>query len=171
MSSQYLTLYKMIVLYMLKRSKDRLSKAQIYDFILENEYTNFLTLQEVFSELAESELITESNEGNRTYLTMTDEGDEALGYFGNRINPAIREQIDEFFAEKGVEMREDSAINARFKKTGENEYTTYLSARESGKSILEITIPVFTEEMAESICENWRKKNGNIYQYLMRELM
>ncbi len=54
MTSQYLTLYKMIVLYMLKRCEVSLSKSQIYDFILENEYTNFLTLQEVFAELADS---------------------------------------------------------------------------------------------------------------------
>ena len=37
MSSQYLTLYKMIVLYMLKRCDVPLSKSQIYDFILEDE--------------------------------------------------------------------------------------------------------------------------------------
>ena len=47
-SSQYLTLYKMIVLYMLWRCDMPLSKSQIYDFILEKEYTTFLTLQEVF---------------------------------------------------------------------------------------------------------------------------
>ena len=59
MSSKYLTLYKMIVLYMLKRCEVPLSKSQIYDFILEKEYTTFLTLQEVFSEMANSELIHE----------------------------------------------------------------------------------------------------------------
>ena len=41
MSSRYLTLYKMIVLYMLKRCEVPLSKSQIYDFILEKEYTTF----------------------------------------------------------------------------------------------------------------------------------
>lgn len=171
MSSQYLILYKMIVLYMLKRSKDRLSKAQIYDFILENEYTNFLTLQEVFGELAESELISETNEGNRTYLEMTDAGEETLDFFGNRINPAIREQIDEFFKENGTRIRDDSSIGAYYKKTGENEFTAYLSARESGQSLIEINVPMFTESMAESVCENWKKKNQNIYEYLMKELL
>lgn len=171
MSSQYLTLYKMIVLYMLKKSGDRLSKAQIYDFILENEYTNFLTLQEVFSELADSGLITESNEGSRTYLRITEAGDETLGFFGNRINPDIRTQIDEYFKENGMKIRDDSAINAHFKKTGENEYVAYLSASEGNSSLIEMSIPVWTESMAESICENWKKKNQSIYQYLIKELM
>ncbi|MBE5859463.1 MAG: DUF4364 family protein [Butyrivibrio sp.] len=171
MSSQYLTLYKMIVLYMLKRSSDRLSKAQIYDFILDNEYTNFLTLQEVFGELAESELITETSEGNRTYLMMTPAGEEALGFFGNRINPAIKQQIDLYFKENGMKMIDDTSINAYYKKTAENEYTAYLSAREGGSSIIDISIPLFTEPMAESVCDNWRKKNQDIYQYIMKELM
>ena len=38
---------------MLNRSDVTLSKSQIYDFILENEYTTFLTLQEVFGEAGE----------------------------------------------------------------------------------------------------------------------
>ena len=95
MSSQYLTLYKMIVLYMLKRCDVTLSKSQIYDFILEKEYTTFLTLQEVFSELASSDLITEKTMANRTYLEITEEGTQTLEFFGNRINPAIKQQIDE----------------------------------------------------------------------------
>ena len=86
MSSQYLTLYKMIVLYMLRRCEVPLSKSQIYDFILEKEYTTFLTLQEVFSELASSELVIEKTVANRTFLEITKEGDETLKFFGNRIN-------------------------------------------------------------------------------------
>ncbi len=171
MSSQYLTLYKMIVLYMLKTSKDRLSKAQIYDFMLDNEYTNFLTLQEVFSELAESKLITENTEGNRTFLEMTRDGEETLGFFENRINPAIRDQIKLYFKENGMELRDYSAINAYYKKTGENEYMAYLSAKESGHPLIEIEIPAFTEAMAESFCENWKKKNQSLYQHIVRELM
>ena len=74
MASQYLTLYKMIVLYMLNRSDVTLSKSQIYDFILENEYTTFLTLQEVFGEMRDQKLVVEKTSRNRTYLELTDEG-------------------------------------------------------------------------------------------------
>ena len=93
---------------MLRKSEGRLNKAQIYEFILEKEYTNFLTLQEVFGELAESDLISEKNEGNRTILKITDAGSETLDFFGNRINPSIKEQIDQFFKENGI-MKKQSA--------------------------------------------------------------
>lgn len=45
MNQEPLTLYKLIVLYMLNRVAFPLTKSQIGDFVLEHDYTNFLTLQ------------------------------------------------------------------------------------------------------------------------------
>ncbi|MBO4458393.1 MAG: DUF4364 family protein [Butyrivibrio sp.] len=171
MSSRYLTLYKMIVLYMLKRCEVPLSKSQIYDFILEKEYTTFLTLQEVFAELVTSELIVEKTVANRTFLEITAEGEETLQYFANRINPSIRQQIDEYLTTNSLKLRNETAILGDYTKTGDNEYTAHLVAREGGKNIIDISMPVPTEEIALAICENWQKKNEDIYSYLVRELM
>ncbi len=70
-----------------------------------------------------------------------------------------------------MKIRDDLSINAYYKKTGENEYTVYLSAIEAGKPIIEITMPAWTESMAEDMCENWKKKNQSLYQHIIRELM
>ena len=171
MSSQYLTLYKMIVLYMLKRCDVPLSKAQIYDFILENEYTTFLTLQEVFSELAVSRLIIEKTVANRTFLEITSEGEETLKFFGNRINPSIRQQIDEYLRANSMKLRNEASIQADYRKTGDNEYTAHLVAMENGQSMVDIRFPVPTEEIAQSICNNWQDKNQEVYQFLVEKLM
>ncbi|WP_051688479.1 DUF4364 family protein [Butyrivibrio sp. AE2032] len=171
MSSQYLTLYKMIVLYMLKRSDVPLSKSQIYDFILEKEYTNFLTLQEVFSELASQSLISEKTMANRTYLEITDEGAQTLEFFGNRINPSIRQQVDEYMEANSIRIRNEAAIQGNYRKTGENEYLVHLTAIENGQSILELKIPVPTEEMAQKMMDEWKVKNQDIYQYLFSQLL
>ncbi len=171
MSSQYLTLYKMIVLYMLKRCEMPLSKSQIYDFILEKEYTTFLTLQEVFSELASSKLINEKTVANRTYLEITDEGDETLRFFGNRINPSIRQQIDEYLKVNSMKLRNEASIQGDYRKTAENEYTVRLVAKENGQNLVDISIPVPTEEIAQNICDRWQDRNQDIYQYLIEQLM
>ena len=76
-----LTLYKLIVLYMLDHVSFSMTAAQISDFILEKDYTNFLTLQQVFSDLTESRLITSEAIRNRTHLSITPEGRETLVYF------------------------------------------------------------------------------------------
>ena len=171
MSSQYLTLYKMIVLYMLKRCDVPLSKSQIYDFILEKEYTTFLTLQEVFSELASSELVKEKTVANRTYLEITPEGEETLGFFGNRINPSIKVEIDEFLRNNSMRLRNEASILSDYQKTGDNEYTARLIAKENGQSLVDISLSVPTEEIAQSICNNWQERNADIYQYLIEKLM
>ena len=56
MTQDPLTLYKLIVLYMLNKVKFKLTYAQISEFILEKEYTNFLTLQEVICDLQDTAL-------------------------------------------------------------------------------------------------------------------
>ena len=55
-----LTLYKLIVLYMLNRVTFPLTAAQVSDFILGKEYTNFLTLQQVINELTDAGMIPPS---------------------------------------------------------------------------------------------------------------
>ena len=171
MSSQYLTLYKMIVLYMLKRCDDTLSKSQIYDFILEKEYTTFLTLQEVFSELAASDLITEKTMANRTYLEITDEGTQTLEFFGNRINPSIRQEIDEYLKDNSMKLRNESAILGDYQKTAENEYTVELMVKENNRNLMDIKLTVPTEEMAQAMIDNFQKQSQDIYQYLFGRLM
>ena len=49
---------------MLDRVTFPLTKAQVSDFILEKEYTNFLTLQQATAELIDAELITASTSRN-----------------------------------------------------------------------------------------------------------
>ena len=171
MSSQYFTLYKMIVLYMLKRCEVPLSKAQIYDFVLEGGYTDFLTLQEVFSELSETALISEKTMANRTYLEITDDGSQALGFFGNRINPSIRSDIDRYLKDNSLKIRDEASIQGDYTKTADNEYTARLIAKENGRNILDIRMTLPTEELAENTVRNWQEKNQEIYQFLISHLM
>ena len=171
MSSQYLTLYKMIVMYMLKRCDMPLSKSQIYDFILDKEYTTFLTLQEVFSELASSELVLEKTAANRTYLELTPEGEETLKFFGNRINPAIKIEIDEYLKTNSMKLRNEASILSDYQKTGDNEYTARLTSKENGQNLVDISLIVPTEEIAQSVCNKWQENNADIYQFLIEKLM
>ena len=89
MTHDPLTLYKLIVLYMLDRVTFPLTKAQVGDFILEREYTTFLTLQQIIAELIDTELIVARSHRNRTYLEITEEGRSSVSFFGNRINDSI----------------------------------------------------------------------------------
>ena len=156
---------------MLERCDVPLSKSQIYDFILEKEYTNFLTLQEVFSELASQNLISEKTVANRTYLEITGEGSQTLEFFGNRINPSIRQQVDDYMKANSIRLRNEASIQGDYKKTAENEYLVHLVAIENGHNLIELNIPVPTEDMAINMLEAWKERNQEIYGYIFSQLL
>lgn len=170
MTQDPLTLYKLIVLYMLNKVKFKLTYSQISEFILEKEYTNFITLQQVISDLLDSELITSHTMASRTYFSITEEGKNTLSYFGNRIGEIIVNDIDSFLADKNLELRSESSITADFYKSTNGEYETHLIAMEKDSELISIKLSVPTKEMAQTICDSWYTKNQQIYKYLMQEL-
>ncbi|MBP3476034.1 MAG: DUF4364 family protein [Lachnospiraceae bacterium] len=170
MTQEPLTLYKLIILYMLDRVTFPLTKAQVGDFILEKEYTNFLTLQQATAELIDADLVIAKTNRNRTYLEITQEGRETLSFFGNRINSSIKHEVDSFLRDHELEMRNEVSILADYYKSTSGEYEAHLQAKEKGVTIVEVTLSVPDEDTASAICSNWQKKNQDIYQYLISQL-
>lgn len=48
------TVYKLIILYMLRNSSSPITNSEISEFILNREYTNYFHLQQALSELEET---------------------------------------------------------------------------------------------------------------------
>ncbi len=170
MTQEPLTLYKLIVLYLLDRATFPLTAAQISDFILEKEYTNYLTLQQVIHELTQSGLIRARTLSNRRQLILTPEGQASLSYFENRIGHAIKAEIQEYLQENGLEMRSEISVTGNYYKTTDGTFETALTASEKDTVLLSLKLNVPTEELAVSVCDNWQKKNREIYQYLTSSL-
>lgn len=164
------TLYKLIVLYMLEKVDFPLTTAQISDFILEKEYTNFLTLQQVIGELTDDGYITAQSIRNRTHLAITAEGRETLDFFENQIGAGIKADIDDFFKKNEIDLRNEISILSDYYKSTSGEYEAHLTAKDKGINLISITISVPSEETAVSICDNWQQKNQEIYQYLISQL-
>ena len=162
--------YKLIVLYMLGRADFQITKSQIADFILEQEYTDFLTLQQTFAELGDAGMITAKTIRNRTHLTLTQEGRETLSFFEKRLSEVTRRKIDDFFRVNELEMRNELSIASEYYKSTSGEYEVHLSATEKKTKLVDITMSVPDEETASAICDNWQKKNQSIYQSLIEQL-
>ena len=74
-----------------------ITKAQIYDFILEKEYANYFTLTQATYELTEDGYIESSSTNSATFLKLTDKGRDTLTFFQNRISEGIRNDINTYF--------------------------------------------------------------------------
>ncbi len=165
------TLYKLIVLYMLNRVDFPLTTSQISDFILEREYTNYFNLQNVLAESVTAGLIRVENTHNRTLYHLTEEGFETIQYFQSQISPGIQEDIDNFFKQKEYDLKNETSIKADYYRNDLHEYSVHLQVLEKKHPLIDLTVTVPSESVAESIANNWLQKNQQIYALIMEHLL
>lgn len=169
--SEVSTLYKLIILYMLDKVDFPLTNSQISEFIIEREYTNYFTVQQVLSESIDSNLIRLEATYQRSSYHLTDEGKETIDFFYRDISPAIREEIDTYLSEKKYDLRQDSDIIADYFRNTNQEYSVNLQIKEHNAKLIDLTISVPTEKVAESIANNWVQKNQEVYALIMQHLL
>ena len=155
---------------MLDKVSFPLSSSQISDFILEKDYTNFLTLQQVFSDLKDNNLIASKTVRNRTLFSITEDGMNTLSYFQNRISDAIKEDILNYLKENEMELRNEVSVLSDYYRSPNGEYEAHLWAKDRNSELVSIKLTVPTEDIAAAICDKWKDKNQQIYQYLTEQL-
>lgn len=156
---------------MLKKVNFPLSNAQMSDFFLNKEYTNYFTFQQVLNELLESNLIRVETIRNTSRYEMTKEGDEVLYYFGNKISEAIVQDMDQFLKDNKFKLRNETGIIADYYKTSDHDFVVRCQVREGKTVLLEVNVSVPGEEQASAMCDNWKTHSQEIYAYIMKKLM
>lgn len=170
MPVEVLTLYKLMILYMLSKVNFPLTNAQISNFILGKEYTTYFTLQQVLSELLDIALISTKNVRHTTYYQITSQGEQTLSFFGNKISDLIKEEIDAYLMENKYELRNEVGTIADYYKSVNKDYIVHCQVKEGSSILIELNISVPTEEHAERMCLNWRNGSQDIYSYIMTVL-
>lgn len=166
-----LTLTKLIVLYMLNQVDFALTKAQIFDFILEKEYSNYFTLQQATYELTESKFVESTSTHSSTLMKITPEGRDALKFFNNRMSEGIKEDINLYFSQNRMQIHNELSVMTNYYKTSEGEYIADLTAREKASDLINIKINMPTEDSAEAICNHWKEKSQDIYSFILETLL
>lgn len=166
------TMYRVMILYMLSKVKFPLTNTQITNFILEKDYTNYFTIQQAISELLSSELIIAESTYSNTRYRITEEGQETLGIFHDKISDEIKKDISDYFKEHNYELKQETAVYADYyKAAGNNGYQVHCHIRNLDNPVLDLSLQVQTREQAKSICVNWKKENTEVYALLMDMLL
>lgn len=165
------TLYKLIVLYMLNKVDFPLTNSQISEFVLDKGYTTYFKLQQAISELTESGFIREESTHSRTFYHLTEDGAQTIQYFHNKISPAIQKDINQFLKAKKYELKNEVSTKADYYRNTNMEYSVRCQVIENNLPLIDLTITVPTEAEAESISNNWAKKNQEIYAMIMANLL
>lgn len=171
MGNETFTLYKLIILYMLNKVDFPLTTSQISEFILDQGYTTYFRLQETLSELAESDLVTIENTHNRTLYRLTENGSDTISYFKNKISAEIQKDIDDFLKEKEYDLKEEVSVKTDYYLTTSHEYEVRCQILENDSSLIDLKLTVPTETEAETIANNWTRKNQEIYTSLITQLL
>lgn len=171
MQSDTLTLYKLIILFILDKIDFPLTNSQLSDFILEKEYTNYFNIQQAINELTTQGLVSVSSVRHSSYYRITESGNETLTFFGNKISDAIKSDIMDYLRKNKYSLREEVSNIADYHEEKSNEFIVRCQVKEQESSIIDLSLIVPTEDAAITICNNWRKKSQVVYSSLMKLLL
>ncbi|MBQ2745467.1 MAG: DUF4364 family protein [Lachnospiraceae bacterium] len=171
MSLESLTLYKLMTLYMLNKVNFPLTDAQISRFFLDKEYTNYFTFREMISELIETKLITSETIRNASYYKIANDGIETIELFTKKIPVAIIDDIDIFLLENKYELRNEVGTLCDYYKSTNQDYIVNCQIKEGPNTLIDINLSVPSEDVAETMCNNWKDASKDLYSTIMKTLM
>lgn len=171
MSNDPKTLYKLMILHMLRQVNFPLTENQISEFFLSRDYTNYFTLKEVLSELYSSQLINAETIHNTSRYDITEEGENTLDFFDKKIPSVIVEDIEKFLKDNRFKMRNEVTNTSDYYKSTSGDYIVHCEVRESKNILLALDFSVPDEEQAQIMVNNWKEKSSTVYASLFKALM
>ena len=171
MSSESMTLYKLMVLYMLKKVNFPLNNGQISDFILQREYTTYFTLQEAINELVSDNFIQLINYRNSTQYKLTDEGTETIAFFDSKISSAIKEDIEQYLKANKYALKTEVGTTSDYYKSTSKDYIVHCQVKEGKSTLIELNLSVPLEDQADAMCAKWKESSAEIYEFIMHKLL
>ncbi len=169
--SDALTLYKLIILFILDKVDFPLTNAQLSNFILEKEYTNYFNIRQSINELESTGLIKKETIRNSSLFRITSAGTQTLSFFDNEISDAIKSDILNYLKANRYSLREEVSTQANYYNTKNGEFIAHCYVIEKKNKLIEIHLNLPTEEEAVSVCNHWRNASSEIYAYLMEKLL
>ena len=171
MQSDTMMLYKLIILFMLERVDFPLTNAHISNFMLDKNYTDYFTIQQVISELVDAEFVTSESIRHNTRYQITESGRETLSFFGNKISTAIQNDVLSYLKENKFRLRNETSTTSDFFEEKKGEYMVRLKVKERNSTVIELNLTVPTKEDATKICSNGSDKSQDIYATVLSSLL
>lgn len=164
-------MYKLMILYLLRKVNCPLSNSHFSVFFLDKSYTNYFTLQKALNELLEAKLIRVKVVRDTSLYDITSEGEEAFTYFGNKLGEPARQDMDEFIDQNGFKIRNDTSVLSDYYKSTNQDFIVNFEIREGKLTLLKLELSVPTESQAVAMSNRWRDKSREVYSFLMESLM
>ena len=171
MINDSMMLYKLMILYMLSNVNFPISNSQLSDFFLGAGYTDYSNLQQALVELVNTKLISMESTHNSSRYSINSSGEQTLEYLNNKLSTTITNDIDTFLTNNKLRMRNEASSSASYYKSENGSYIIHFEVREGKEILLGLDLTVPDKEQAARMCDNWDRRNKEIYQFIMLKLI
>ncbi|MDU4882186.1 DUF4364 family protein [uncultured Clostridium sp.] len=161
---------KLLVLYVIKSLRQAISKTQLTEIILENNFINYFTLQQYISELETAKFVEYIEKNDKKLLTITTEGENVLSIFNDRISPIKRDIIDNYISKTIDNIKKELTIHSDYTIEKNNSFIVDLKALEDETLLIDLKISVPTKKQATSLCNRWKENPSAIYTKIVQVL-
>ncbi|OON94956.1 MAG: hypothetical protein ATN31_02255 [Candidatus Epulonipiscioides saccharophilum] len=163
---------KLIILYLLTKMQSPLTLSQLTIAILEQEYCDYFTLQQNLTELNKASLIIKNMHNNISNYTVTPSGAQIANAHFQLLPPDILAELNQFVLDTSKEAKNILDITATYCKNNEkeHEYIVYCKITENDSILFELNLNVSTNNVANSICNNFKKNTNEIYSEILHLL-
>ncbi len=161
---------KLLVLYVIKALKQPISNTQLTEIILENNFINYFTLQQYISELESSNFVKYIEKNDKKLLTITDNGENVLSFFNDRISPIKRDIIDNYISSAIDHIKKELTIYSDYTIEKNDSFIVNLRAFEDESLLIDLKVSVPSKKQAKSLCSKWKENPSDIYTKIMQSL-
>lgn len=162
---------KLMILYLLKKMNMPVSLAHIQNFALSAEYMDYFALSGYLADMASKKQIQQTKENNQTCYNITMTGLEALSFFENMIDTAVKEHINEYVSANKPHLKDDLYVSGDYEEVGKDNYRVDLSFKENSETLININLSSLSKEQAKKICSNWKNNTSELYISTLKSLL
>ncbi len=162
---------KLTIMHLLQKMGIALSNSEICQFLLEKDYMDYFSIQQYLSELEAAGWLEKTQDQNNTRYTLTDDGEEVINYFINRISEDVKNEINIYVKENGRRIRAEYAVTANYYPELNGDFLVKCGlCDDNGATLMEITVSVVSKDQAQMVCQNWRKRVNKYYREFLSAL-
>ena len=170
-STKKLVEHKLIILHLLQKMGISLSTSEICQFLLKNNYMDYFSVQQYLAELEDAGWLEKTHEQNNTRYTLTNDGEEVINYFINRISDEVKNEINIYAHENRKRIRAEYAVTANYFPEMNGDYLVKCGLCDDyGATLMEISVSVVSKKQAQLVCRNWRKNVNSYYREFLSSL-
>ena len=170
-SGNKLAQIKLKVLFILNTLNLPITNMELTRFILENNYMDYFTLQEVVLELKKDGFMDSGHtEGKESYM-ITTVGREAVEMFNDRIPMRFKLEITDKLKTLQKEVKRNKDLFAHYYQRKDKDFTVIIQALQESITIFNLSLNVPTEKLAKEIVAKWKKSPDKIYSEIINILM